>query len=268
MTYNSATLVNDLQDVEMLTEKFERIHNYGWIKSLHNGTGAIGRTIETLLGLDENTLQIPDYGNIEIKTHTTNSDKPIGLFKATFDNTFFEAKRIKDTYGYPDKVLKKCKVLNGNVYGNRCSFIGLRYKFQLYVDWNTKRVYLLIFDKFNTIVDSSIYWTFSLLKERLYGKLRLLAYIEASQKFIGVDKYFYYKSIEFYQLKGFNTFLHLIEDGKIVVKLCLSVFRAGKRKGQMHDHGTCFSIHRDDLNLLFTKYEASQLAYCLPRGCK
>lgn len=41
------------------------------------------------------------------------------------------------------------------------------YYFQIYVDWQNKKVVLLIFDKFYNLISKDIWWTFELLKERV-----------------------------------------------------------------------------------------------------
>ncbi len=57
----------------------------GWIESKRKGTTGIGYTFETLLGKEEESFPIPDYGSIEIKTRYRNAKFPITLFNATPD---------------------------------------------------------------------------------------------------------------------------------------------------------------------------------------
>ena len=40
----------------------------GYVVSLRNGNTGIGYTLETLLGLEENNLKTPDFGDIELKS--------------------------------------------------------------------------------------------------------------------------------------------------------------------------------------------------------
>ena len=49
----------------------------------------------------------------------------------------------------------------------------------------------------------------------------------------------------------FTLFLKLIDDGKISITFRIGVFKSGKRKGQIHDHGTEFGIDEINLQLLF-----------------
>lgn len=246
-------LFDPIEDITNLKKRFEIIQKQGWVKGRHNGFASIGRTFESLMGLEENSFQFPDFGSIEIKTHYMYSNQSLGLFKVAFDSNFFESERIKNNYGYPDRILRDCKVLYAEINGKNIVNVGFKYKLYLHVNRDNERIYLLVFDRYDRVIDSQTYWSFSLLKERLYDKLTLLAYVEADRRFIGNETYFRYGNIKFYRLRSFETFLNLIENGQVTVKLCLGVFREGKRKGQMHDHGTGFCIKSEDLHLLFSE---------------
>lgn len=67
------------------------------------------------------------------------------------------------------------------------------------------------------------------------------------------DEYFKYISISFYQLKGFDEFINLLEKGIVRVTFKISIFKNGLRKGEMHDHGTGFDISEKDFVKLFDK---------------
>ena len=240
------------KDILEFKNIFEEIKNKGWIESKRKGSTGVGYTFETLLNKEEDTLEIPDYKDIEIKTQRKKSNSFISLFNATPDGDYlFEIKRLRNNYGYPDKVLKEYKVINNEFFANKIKNLGSKYKAKLKIDWENKKLRLIILNNCLQIVDNEVSWSFDLLKEKLYRKLKYLAFIEADSKFINGVEYFKYNNLHIYELKDFNTFLRLIETGIIKVTFKIGVVRTGNRKGEINDHGTSFSISRENISKLY-----------------
>ena len=66
------------QDLDLLRIKLEEIKKMGWIKNQRPGNvGGIGNTLEDLLDIAENNLQLPEFGDWELKSQS--QDMP-GLF--------------------------------------------------------------------------------------------------------------------------------------------------------------------------------------------
>lgn len=61
--------------------------------------------------------------------------------------------------------------------------------------------------------------------------------------------------MKIYKLKSFDTFLDLINQGKIRIDIQLGVFRSGSKIGQEHDHGISFGIRECDLLKLYDRYD-------------
>ena len=125
---------------------------------------------------------------------------------------------------------------------------------QLIVDRVLKRVVFKV-TKNNKIVNLNIYWTFDSLKERINAKLSYLALIMAKNKYTKGKEYFLYYSIEFYKLKSFNSFLDMLERGKI--KICFNVEATleNNKIAKINDRGTCFLIDEKDLTELYNVLE-------------
>jgi len=239
-------------DLNILKEEFLRIKRMGYVKSLREGYTGIGKTFEDLLGKKEDTLELPDYRGIEIKTKRSYSSAYITLFNATPQGkNNFEIKRIKEIYGYPDKIMKNYKILNNSVQANTVTLIANRYFFKLNIDRDERKVFLLIYGRNMQLIEKSSFWTFETLKEKLYRKLKYLALIKAWPKTINGEVYYKYYDIDFYELKSFDEFLDLLEMGTIRVTFKISVFRTGERIGQVHDRGTSFEIQEINLFKLF-----------------
>lgn len=243
------------KNIDYLYKQFNKIKNLNWIKSSRQGTDAIGRTFEQLLGQEENNLEIPDFYGIEIKTKRSNSKSYINLFNMTpMGNHYHEIKRIRDSYGYLDTKSKKYKVLNNSVFCNKRTSVGIYYQFMLKVDKENKKIFLCVFNISGYLLEKVVYWDFNTLKEKLYRKLSILSFIKAHRKYINGVEYFKYYDMNVFVLKDFDTFISLIESGLIRVTFKVSVFRSGIRCGQIHDHGTSFEIKECDLLKLYNKY--------------
>ena len=179
---------NDIADLQ---QKFQDIKQRGWIKNIGNGTGSMGRTFEALIGMEENTLEIPDFGEIEIKTKHAYSKEPyITLFHMTPCGKYYhEVERLKDEYGYPDKKYPEYKVLNNSVFCTYRTRIGFQYQFMLKVERREQRIYLCIFDKLGIPIEKEVYWDFDIIEEKLYRKLKTLALIKGKSKKINGEEY-------------------------------------------------------------------------------
>lgn len=57
------------QELELLRIRLQEIKEMGWIKNRRPGNaGGVGNTLEDLLDVAENNLQLPDFGNWELKS--------------------------------------------------------------------------------------------------------------------------------------------------------------------------------------------------------
>lgn len=239
-------------NIKYLISRFEKIKKLGWVKSINNSNSGVGRTLENLLNIPENNLEIPDFKGIEIKTHRTNSNSYISLFSSVPDGPHYhEIEIIKNKYGYPDKKLKQYKVLNVTVNAKCLEWFGANYKAILKINYQLKRISLYIVDICGNIVEKSTYWDFTTIKSKLYRKMQYLAYFPTNAKIMNKNEYFNYSSIIIYKIISFNKFIELIENGTIIITFKIGVFKSGRRKGQINDHGTTFKIKGDKLNELY-----------------
>ena len=239
-----------------LKNKFQEIKNLGWIKSVSKGNNAVGITFEKLLGIEQNELEIPDYNGIEIKTKRNQSKSYITLFSCKPEGKYYhEVERIKDTYGYPHKIYTQYKVLNNSVFASKKNKIGVNYYFKLHINRKDLKIYLLVYSRGGKLLESNVFWDFDVLREKLYRKLKIMAYVKAMSKKSKItnEEYFKYIKMEVYLLKNFDIFIDLIETGIIRVNFKLNIETKLEKFGRIHDHGTSFDILEENLNLLYDK---------------
>ena len=229
----------------MLKNKFYEVSKKDWIKSMRTGTTGIGYTFEQLLECEENSFILPDYMNIEIKVKRRYSLGSITLFSANPDGDYlFALDHVVDKFGYPDKDFPQFNVFRTSICNSYKS------RFKLFVSYEKEKVYMIVYK--NNVVDECIVsWSFDLIRERLYLKLSYLALVRADVKTLNGDEYFKYYSISFYKLRGFNTFLKLIEFGVIRITFKVGIIKKGQNVGKRISRGTSFDINIDSLLLLF-----------------
>jgi len=243
-------------DVRALQKKFLAIKRMEYVKSVRKGNTGIGATFEYLLGKDEDSLQIPDFGGIEIKTKRGYSKSLINLFNAVpTGGTYYEVKRLRDKYGYPDSNDKNLKRINTAINGKEMTKVGLFYYFKLRVDKKLERLILSIYDWNKILIDESTYWDLDIIEEKVLRKLKNLALIKAWPNKIGGQEYFKYYKMDVYILKDFENFINAIEDGIIKVVFKIGNYYDEKRYGMVHSHGVGFAIAEDDLEKIYEIYK-------------
>lgn len=243
-----------IEKMKILKEKFLKISEDRFIKGMHTGYANAGRTFENLMGLSNNKFEIPDFYGIEIKTKKIFKDNYIHLFSSVPDGEgLFETERLVKKYGYPDKKMRKFPVMYGDVVSNGFCKIGMKYLYKIHVNYNSKKIFLNIYDKNENLLESRISWSFNILKEKLYRKLTAFALVDVAEKTYKNEKYFWYTNIEFYKLKDFKTFIKLIDDGIIKISINIGVYKDEKRFGKIFNHGMTFDIRRSDIRKLYSR---------------
>ena len=237
-----------------LQKEFERINNLGWIKEKRRGKGAAGYTFEELLKKEEDNFPIPDYNDIEIKTMNQNTKTNLHLFNLTPDGDYlFPIMRMLDELGCPDKLDKKLKTFYRSFNARDYTPIIYGRKGKLIVDYDNKKVKLIVINNKQEDINIGISWSFDYLYERLQLKLNYLALIRVSSCFMFNEGYYRYDTIAFYKLKSFDIFLQLINKGIIEITFKIGVHKDAIKYGKVYDHGTDFSINVNDIEKLYDK---------------
>ena len=247
-----------------LYKKFDSIKKMGWIKSLRKGYSGIGYTFETLIGKEEDNFPIPDYDKYEIKTMRIFSKRVVHLFTIVPDGDFlYPMQRVLDILGYPDKNNNKYRIFNIDFNCLDYKQIGYYRKGIISINRDKKKIELIARDHLNNNLNVDTSWSFKMLEERLYLKLKKLIIIDAYVKKIENQEYFRYQRFHYFILKDFDSFIDAIEKGYIKIGFKIGYIKEGKNKGQLKSRGTVFSIEFVNLEKIYKKVPLNLFEYQL-----
>lgn len=249
-------------DLAILRDRLIEIKNMGWISNKRPGNaGGVGNTLEDLLDVAENNLQLPDFGEWELKSQRATTGSLLTLFHTEPKprNARIVPKILLLKYGwphqdagilYPESEKSFRQTINASGYSDR--------GFKVNIDWEQQCIYIDFnfycidnrHSEWKTFIETGVgtdditpnpYWTFEEIDAKLRTKLNNLMYVRADTKIENGIEYFRYNEIEAYIDPSIDRFLSLIEQGVIYVDF-------DARTG--HNHGTKFRIrpnHKTDL---------------------
>lgn len=228
--------------LEDFIREYKKVCEMGWILTHRSGSTGIGKTLEDLLGIEENNSDGPDFGEYELKSTRLHSNSMLTLFTRTphppRSNTY-----LRNKYGYSSSAYEnEKKVLHSTLSADRFAQIaGTRNKLKITCDP----------DKISIESQEGIenvFWSREALQKSFNKKYRnKFVYAKAKSRGSGSSEEF--KFVGAYEISGFDygAMIDLLEKGKIYVDLRIGQYPDGRT----HDHGTAFRIKEVDQPLLF-----------------
>ncbi|BAB60583.1 TVG1490552 [Thermoplasma volcanium GSS1] len=223
-------------DINQFIEKFKQIETKGFVKSMRRGPTGIGMTLESLLGIKENNISLPDLDGIELKAHRDNSMNLITLFTFNRGAWIMNPLEAVRKYGTLDK--------NGR--------LGLY--FTMNFTPNSAGLYLFADNEAVSVRhingDVLVKWNFNDLEDQFKRKVPALIIAYARTEYRGNDEYFqFYKAV---LLKG--TTKDIIRES-IKNNIILIDLRLHDKGTMARNHGTGFRIYEKNLPLVFSNTE-------------
>lgn len=226
--------------------EYTKICKRGWITTHRSGPTGIGKTLEDLLGIPENNIDGPDFGDYELKSCRLNSNSMLTIFTKT-PQPKGAANTLRMTFGYSSEAYNNNeKVLHSTLSADR---------FVTIADTGHSLKVVCNETKISIIAENGIeyaFWSRDQLKKAFEKKYKnKFVYAKARARGIGASESFLF--VEAYEVSGFNyeAFVDLLEQGKIYIDLRIGQYHGGVKNGQTHDHGTGFRIKETDQPLLF-----------------
>jgi hypothetical protein len=231
-----------MKKYEELISSLNGIKSLGFVKTHRSGNTGIGKTLEDLLGIDENNVPGPDGEMVELKSARKGSTSMLTLF--TKSPLPAKANSILlQKFGYPSRRGNHKSELHTTV--SALGFNNLKGKPGFKVDVCGDKVELVAAGEQRTVVG---YWDRETLRASFERKLPRLLYVKAQAKGSGPEEEFWYD--EAWLLSGFDfdNFVRLLEEGTILVDVRIGQYADGRP----HDHGTGFRVRVDKLDLCFS----------------
>ena len=259
---------------EGLVKEIRAVVAQGWHRSVKEtkdsrNDGAVGNTLETLLGMKENNLPIPNAREWELKgqrshtsalttlKHIEPSPNALGIVPNIL-LPFYGWKHKQAGIKYPETEMSFRSTTSAREFTKR--------GFRILVDRNQAKV-RFIFDssKVNTSqtkikswldsvgqrvglgpFGSEPYWGFEDLRYAVGEKIKNCFYVVADSKMVDGREHFLYKELLLLEGFSFDSFVKCLEDGVILVDF-------DARTG--HNHGTKFRIKQGYWSSLYSKVE-------------
>jgi hypothetical protein len=227
---------------EELLNKLRDISAMGFVDSMRSGDTGIGFTLESLLGISENSNRAPDYKGIELKSARS---------KRTRSTLFSQIPKWEISY------LKSGKeILQAHGYYNAdndrtqlyCSVSSTPNSQRLFMRLNASGDLVenlaLELDGIETPV---VVWVLSELESVLSAKHKETFWVKAEHRSSGSKEQFHFTDVVHTRSPLINNFGFLVDTGKIEMDYTLS----SKPSGGTRDHGYLFKIWPRNFDLLF-----------------
>ena len=234
--------------VELL-DKLKLISKRGFVKSKVNSDTGIGRTVESLLGIEMNSSKKPDYKGIELKSFRNGRNNRKELFSKVPDwnlSKFKSRSEILDTFGYFDE--KDIFRLFTTWRGTGKNAQGLILK----IDDEKDR---LLLNSDRKEINDFIVWELEVLRKALLTKHKETFWIKAESKIENNNEYFHFTDVEHTKNPMIDKFAVLVETGAITVDYTMK----RKQNGGVRDRGCNFKLKGNSLDLLFPASESYNL---------
>ena len=246
-------LVNEINNIsnevaDELLLLLNKISSRGAIPGLLKADTSIGRTLETLLGIDINSSKKPDYKGIELKSYRDKKGNRKNLFAQVPDwslSKFKSSAEILNNFGYH----------RGEDFKLYCTVSALVK--------NSQGLSLKVDTKLNQLLENSdkpnigdfIAWNLETLHNRLLEKHNETFWIAADSILIDNVEHFQFKKVEHTKKPIVTQFDILLEQGIITLDHLI------KRKltGSVVEKGPIFKIKPNSLDLLFPPSQSYSL---------
>ena len=244
------------ESVREFITRFQAVRNRGWVRSHRANNTGIGKTLEDLMGIDENNLDGPDLGEVEIKSQRALTSSKVTLFTKKPTEPDGANTILRDKFGitnpkHPDLMQMHASMFN--YWNTTYERWGMRLK-PVDID---ERIYLQIKDlRTDEIVPFTCWYDYDIIRSIIAKKMNILAFVSADRKMVDGWEHFRYTECKIFHGGSFERFLGLMNSGKIQYDIRIGSYKTpGKSYGKVHDHGSGFRIARGHMPELFEGFE-------------
>lgn len=222
-----------------IVDKIKALKGLGYIRTLRSGSTGIGYTFETLIGLSETNIPIPDIGGrVEIKTSRKDSNSLVTLFCFNRGVWHLPQKELIKKYGYIDD--------DGRPALKNTVFFGRETSQGFTLDINDQMNVISVVNKEGVPLGT---WDVYILVSKLLSKLSRVLIVLADRKIIDGFECFHYNKAYILTEPSHQNFREAFRNGKAGIDLRMHL----KENGTVRNRGTGFRIKEVDLISLYAK---------------
>lgn len=233
-----------------------KIRDKGFVRCTreNNKDGGIGNTLEDLLEVKENNLQMADFLDYEVKSQRTYTNSAITLFSMASEKR--GNRELFNTYSQVsehDQVRRLYWTLHMNKIATLYNYFSCYLKFDN--EQEPQKLILVVKDNRTGEVNENTYWEISKIYNKIKPKMKNLVLCYADVNIHQNYREFAYKHFECYFQFSFSKFLNCLRNGIIQVDFRIGADLEGKNAGKYHDHGTGFRINGSNMYQLYEYVE-------------
>ncbi|OYZ51447.1 MAG: hypothetical protein B7Y11_13640 [Sphingobacteriia bacterium 24-36-13] len=235
------TIYNNSNEVSIeLLGLLNKIAARGPIPAMLNADTAVGRTLETLLGIDINSSKKPDYKGIELKSYRDKRGNRKNLFAQVSD---WSISKFKSS----EEILKEFGYQRGDDFKLYCTVSTTVRNSQGLILKVDSLVRQLIENSNKPNINDFAVWSLDFLHKRLLEKHNETFWIAADSIVMDGKEYFQYKKVEHTKKPIVSQFDLLLEQGIITLDHLIKRTPSGGAK----EKGPIFKIKPEAVGLLF-----------------
>ena len=212
--------------------------NKGFVHSLRKGNTGIGYTFESLIGLNETNIPIPDIGGrLEIKTTRKDSSSLVTLF--TFNRGVWQKNQrdIIKEFGYQDE--KGRWALKSTVFYKKANSIGL----SLVLDEDRSVIRLM-----STNNDLLAEWDIYVIVGVFSSKLSRLLFVLADRRIVEGVEEFHFNEAYLLTKPNPRNFLDAFRNSLVGIDLRMHL----KENNSVRNRGTGFRMQEKNMINLYS----------------
>ncbi|MBQ9200000.1 MAG: hypothetical protein IJ141_07440 [Lachnospiraceae bacterium] len=257
MAKGKITVKVDLTSDEKFKTEMQKIKDQGYVRSHRSGDTGVGKTLEDLLDVEENSVQAADLGEVELKANRSESNSMITLVTKSPNKRGVNNKILREKYGYhtdeSNKINPKVKVLHTRVNGK--DFNTLNGEPFMKLTPKDDRIYL---EHAKDGIIEDVYWDKERLKkafDKKYPAGKVYHVQAKTRRDAEGNEEFYYDEAS--SLSDFNAekMIKNLENGDLSVDIRLGIYASGEKEGKPHDNGTAIRVSNKKLDTWFNKKE-------------
>ncbi len=210
-------------DIAEALRKLRIVAGMGWIDGDGTGDTAVGRTLETALGIPMNSKEAPDLHGCELKSFRTPRNR-VSLFSKVPDwsrSALPNSREVVKAYGKPGASGLQIRHTVKSVTTSKFNSFGLG----LWVDDEDDDLWLI---HESAPKSPLVIWDLETLREKLAQKHRTTFWLRADTRKAGSAVQFRYAAAQLTQRPKVELLAALIEQGVIQLDLRLTIRTSGK----------------------------------------